>query len=54
MRSMEEIKAHLKAGISNATLGQRPAHSIQDSNVLSTDLGLDSLDYATTLLEAEH
>lgn len=53
MRRKDEIKRHLKIGLSNATLGQIRAGAIQDSDVPSTDLGLDSLNLATTLLEVE-
>lgn len=54
MRSKEDIKAYLKTTIEDVTLGQKAAAGILDSQSLLSDLGLDSLDYASTLLEAEH
>lgn len=50
MRSKDEIAEHIKALVEETSLGERSADSIKGGDRLISDLGLDSLDYATILL----
>ena len=53
MRTVEEIERRLAAIIEEVTLGEKPAAGLAPSMSLMGDIGLDSLDYATTMLNGE-
>ena len=53
MRSVDEIVQKLGGLIEETTLGRVAAATITPEKALIEDLGLDSLDYATTMLGCE-
>ncbi len=53
MKQVGDIKQHLVAQIEEIKLGVIPADQITGDQRLIQDLGLDSLDYATSLLACE-
>ncbi len=53
MKSLAEILLHLKKCIEEVTVGGFVAHNISDDDSLMSDLGLDSLDYASVMLMTE-
>jgi acyl carrier protein len=53
MRSIDEIEQKLSLLIEDATLGAVKAEAVRSDQALLEDLGLDSLDYATTMLGCE-
>ncbi len=53
MKSLAEILLHLKTCIEEVTVGAFVAHNISDNDSLMSDLGLDSLDYASVMLMTE-
>ena len=53
MRTETEIASYMRAIIEDITLGQVAASAIHEDARLLDDLGLDSLDYGSTLLECE-
>lgn len=53
MRTYHEIVGHIQLVIEDVSLGKLPAESVNEDDRLISDLGLDSLDYATVFLECE-
>jgi len=53
MRSKEEILTQLKVVLEEITLGVMKASKISDNDLILQDVGLDSLDYASALLNME-
>lgn len=52
-RSIDEVLDHIRGTIEDVSLGQVAAERIHPTDRILGDLGLDSLDYATVLLETE-
>ena len=53
MKSKKEIIKELKYTIEDVTLGNVPSDSINSTDLLIDDCGLDSLDYAVVMLQVE-
>lgn len=53
MKTVSEIEAYLATGVSEITLGEVLPESVTPDMGLISDLGLDSLDYASLMLMAE-
>ncbi len=52
-RSLEEVLDHIRRAIEDVSLGEVVAERVQSTDRILGDLDLDSLDYATVLLETE-
>lgn len=53
MRTEREILDHMREVIEEITLGNVQASNIREDSGLLDELGLDSLDYGSTLLQCE-
>lgn len=53
MRNADEIEARIAALVEETTFGRVKAADVRGDSALLDDLGLDSLDYATTMLSCE-
>lgn len=53
LRSLDEILNHLKKCIEDVSVGAFLARDISNNDSLMSDLGLDSLDYASVMLMTE-
>jgi len=53
MKSKKDVLARLKKNLEEILLGVRRAEKIADTALILRDLGLDSLDYASLLLNME-
>ena len=53
MKSKGEVLARVKETVEEVLLGAKKAANIPDNALLIAELGLDSLDYASVLLELE-
>lgn len=53
MKSKDQVLIRLKESIEEITLGAKQASNISDRDSIISDIGLDSLDYASILLDME-
>lgn len=53
MKTRSEIEGKLKALVEDVSLGRVQASTIQEHQHILRDLELDSLDYATVMLQSE-